>query len=91
MPEAFNPDKLMRPRNLQTAATMDTARDEVRALLATSDGDELADRLERIASDSDLAHAALFLLLMEARGVVVRETGIQMVADSYRPGGLVIP
>lgn len=41
-------DRLLLPGNLHTAAKIDTAAEHVDKLLTTTDGDELADRLEAI-------------------------------------------
>lgn len=80
----MNEPVLLRPLNLQSAVTIDQARDIVAVITSSTDADEIADALEAAASDSDLAHAVMFALVCRLNGWP-DQTGVEIVASSYEP------
>lgn len=68
------------------------ALDQVKAILNETDQDRLADRLELIAVNQDLALGCLFLLILHIRGVDLSElNGVSLanVQPSFRD--LILP
>lgn len=80
MAEAWNPDPLLRPVTLATAATYDDARELLGKLLAEQDPDLLADLMEHAVDKSDRAHALIYLMVSRLRGWDSPEDGVRMVS-----------
>lgn len=74
------------------------ALDQVKAILAETDQDRLADRLELIAVNQDLSLSCLFLFVLHIRGVDLSElNGVTLanvqptMRDFILPEGLIGP
>lgn len=74
------------------------AIDQVEAILKSQDSDDVANRLEHIANNEDLAISCLFLLVVKLKGGDISGmTGVEManvkptIADLILPPGVKIP
>jgi hypothetical protein len=75
-------------RNILTAIAFDKAQEILSTLLRSEDPDELGDAMEAAASDSDLAEAVIFRLLVLAKGWEDNEdgvSGVEMVSRALEP------
>jgi hypothetical protein len=78
---------------LYSGVVLSEAMDTVKALLEPDiSPDTISDLLERAASDSDLAHAVMFYLLLSARGIPYGDPiSDGLTAKHVHGGQLILP
>lgn len=80
----------LHPQRLRNAVSFERARELVDVALTSNNGDEIADALEAAASDSDVAHAVMFLFLGRIRGFP-EATGVEFANTRPTINSLYIP
>lgn len=68
------------------------AIEQIEALVASVDAEDISNRLEKIAVNQDLAHACLMLLTMKAKGINTSDkTGVELANPKLTVRDLILP